>query len=177
MKIFSIFFASVLATISLSTAAPSFANGKSHTVKPATVEQNYQDKDSDDSYEEEAGDGYEKEEVATDHPDVPDVKDDNSPDEYEMTKKGRKYKTDKYDHPNHTNKAMCGESELDHNGGKTGWHNDKYDPTHYDDKDDVDHCGYYFPHETAEPVHYENDANDDGKDDTTGEKCTKKRDH
>lgn len=164
MKYFSIFFASILATASLSAAVPAFAKSKDVKVASYEVEQSYYN-DGDEYSEEKA------------HPDVPDVYDDNSPDEFTKKGKYKKYKTDKNDHPNHMDKSMCVETELDHLGGKTGWHSDKYDPTHYDDKDDVEHCGYHFPHELQAPVHYEDKEQDydhDGYDDNTGKKCKKK---
>jgi hypothetical protein len=169
MKIFRIAFASFLAAAALNAVAhPSMAKHKPSTVRPATTEHPAEKSYDEHSYEEDDSNEH----------DVPDVKDDNSPDEYEMTKKGRKYKTDKNDHPDHYNKSMCVETELDHNGGKTGWHSDKYDPTHYDDQDDVEHCGYHFPHETDKPADYDDHDHDgDGYDDYTGKKCPKKKYH
>jgi hypothetical protein len=156
MKIFRIAFASFLAAASLNAIAhPSMAKHKNSSYSPATTEHPAEKSYDDTSYEEEAPEAYEKDtkpdwygDDSSDH-DVPDVKDDNSPDEYTHTKKGRKYKSDMNDHPNHTDKNSCVESAVDEHGGKTGWHTDAYDPTHYDDKDDVAHCGYYFPHETG----------------------------
>jgi hypothetical protein len=156
MKIFHIAFASFLAAASLNAVAnPSMAKPKSNSVRPNATEQYAKKSYDHKKYQEEAPVEYEhdkqpdwNEDDYSKH-DVYDVDDDNSPDEYVKTKKGRKYKSDKYDHPNHMDKSYCEESAVDSDGGKTGWHSDKYDPTHYEDKDDVEHCGYYFPHETG----------------------------
>jgi hypothetical protein len=155
MKIFHIAFASFLAVASLNALAnPSMAKHKKGSFHSTSYEQpvqkSYYEKkyeEAPESYKQDAKPDWYEDDDSKHH--VPDVADDNSPDEYVKTKHGRKYKSDKYDHPNHLDKSMCVESAVDADGGKTGWHSDKYDPTHYDDKDDVEHCGYYFPHETG----------------------------